>query len=991
MFVNLKILSAADHSRRHSWVPRHNPPDLFVKVKTKRATIRTSTVKGKEPEWKNEQLVITLDKKHPKIEIQLWRVSSSALSFMNHKVGEVKITWEELKRRQDISCPVTLELDHGGHVLVEAYVKEDAGAGEDALKQATAMAKKVLKAPAFVPNMSLDGAVFTGVAVDVAGSTFQVAENALQTIAGNMAGFVQIVDAVSDLHPIASIACGIVTSLVVAINAQSALDQQVLDLIRTMRDANHFLGEFKKMSDITARLQDLVRATLKQTVECSSFIREYCGVGFMSRALRETFKPKALIKIEAFVTEFQRLQGLRAEGTMVQASLVSCRVLDTATLIYQTQVLERLRPIAMDAAGRPECSHNTRIALLQRISEWVMVAVPSEAYSYKNIFWLHGMTGCGKSTIATTVASFFREIHRLGAFLFFNRKTPQTSSPSDVIRTIAWQLSNFDPRIGKAIADAIGQKPGATEGSLASQFDSLLFKPLMSLDNQHGSILSAEGPILIVLDALDECGDPKARAELLTILSQSGKLPQWIRIVMTSRPERDIVLALEHCTHIESLPLDVNDPSNLADVGVYVRDELKRIRMAPKNRHVFKHESLDWPGEAIAVELVQRAAGLFVWASTASSFIDSHDPRARLQALRRGDAVLRPEEALDSLYKTALETVGDWNDPTFVSSFTSVIGAVVVAEEPLTTEVIDYLVGRNKALPSEHTIDSLGCVLTAPADGPIRIIHPSFHDYLVSPTRCENCSWFIDVEDHRRILAESSLKSVVDHLDANSKLIGELWSRTKAKQSLEAGLRHSYRFWIEYLSPIKPDGDIGQLGRNIAMFLSPPRFLDWCKVIDVIWSRFLVLDLAHELIVWVKENLPELSKMDPRIDETAICTVIDALLDRFLESPPPGTPPLPSSASEQLKLAVPAGPVVAASAPSKVGQYASIDATVHGTGMVAMSAPTTGDMPWHLTKPYKGLNAIKKELQPPRNPPPKPRLKGRKPARKPSLPAEAPI
>lgn len=110
-----------------------------------------------------------------------------------------------------------------------------------------------------------------------------------------------------------------------------------------MEDATAFIGEFKNMGEITEKLAGFIDATIKQTIECTSFIREYCGVGFMSmyiglgmlivltttiaRLAKETFSPKAADKIKGFKDEFERLQKQRLEGAVVQNNLVSFRVL----------------------------------------------------------------------------------------------------------------------------------------------------------------------------------------------------------------------------------------------------------------------------------------------------------------------------------------------------------------------------------------------------------------------------------------------------------------------------------------------------------------------------------------------------------------------------------------------------------------------------------------------------------------------------------------
>lgn len=69
-----------------------------------------------------------------------------------------------------------------------------------------------------------------------------------------------------------------------------------------------------------------------------------------------------------------------------------------------------LNPVNMDAASRIECLPDTRLDILSFMKEFV-----SGHYGEQNVMWLHGVAGSGKSTVATTIANYFRERGRLGA------------------------------------------------------------------------------------------------------------------------------------------------------------------------------------------------------------------------------------------------------------------------------------------------------------------------------------------------------------------------------------------------------------------------------------------------------------------------------------------------------------------------------------------------------------------------------------------------
>ena len=64
----------------------------------------------------------------------------------------------------------------------------------------------------------------------------------------------------------------------------------------------------------------------------------------------------------------------------------------------------------------------------------------ADGYGGKRIFWLNGMAGTGKSTIARTVAHHYSEQKRLGASFFFSRDGGDVGHAGKFFATIAWQL-----------------------------------------------------------------------------------------------------------------------------------------------------------------------------------------------------------------------------------------------------------------------------------------------------------------------------------------------------------------------------------------------------------------------------------------------------------------------------------------------------------------------------------------------------------------------
>ena len=94
----------------------------------------------------------------------------------------------------------------------------------------------------------------------------------------------------------------------------------------------------------------------------------------------------------------------------------------------------------------------------------------------------------------------------------------------------------------------------------------LLNEPLHSLDRCE--------PMLIVLDALDEC-KTSDKSEFLELISDEFlELPKWIKILITSRPELPVKKTLEHFK-----PLEIRTDSHCQrkDVEYFIRKSLPNV------------------------------------------------------------------------------------------------------------------------------------------------------------------------------------------------------------------------------------------------------------------------------------------------------------------------------------------------------------------------------------------------------------------------------
>ncbi|KIL54630.1 hypothetical protein M378DRAFT_92165, partial [Amanita muscaria Koide BX008] len=143
------------------------------------------------------------------------------------------------------------------------------------------------------------------------------------------------------------------------------------------------------------------------------------------------------------------------------------------------------------------CFGGTRVALLREMAHWVTSPDRSRMYV------LSGLAGTGKSTVACTIASRAADLDLLGASFFFTRDDSDCNSAKKFFPTIAYQLCVYNETFAKAIGDVLDTERGSaaiTKGP-QEQLRVLILEPLRSI------VQSRVRPILVVVDALDECDE----------------------------------------------------------------------------------------------------------------------------------------------------------------------------------------------------------------------------------------------------------------------------------------------------------------------------------------------------------------------------------------------------------------------------------------------------------------------------------------------------
>ncbi|KAF8729839.1 hypothetical protein AX14_005937 [Amanita brunnescens Koide BX004] len=427
-----------------------------------------------------------------------------------------------------------------------------------------------------------------------------------------------------------------------------------------------------------------------------------------------------------------------------------------------------------------------------------------------------------------------------GTFFFFNRDIPQRNF-STLIRTLAYQLAIFDARFSAAISRVVENNEHIAEMPLQFQFGQMLSANAMKF------IEWSEGPIVLIVDALDECGSEADRKILLQALSKGfSDLPSFIRIMVLSRPELDIQHVLGSHSHVRPYPLDIDTATNKHDVFEFIRYRLEEIRI--KGGRFGDH----WPGDDKIRSLANRAGGLFIWASTACLYIgEGYAPEQRLSELinkQPEEDFFGPIAKLDSLYETGLRSAGWWNDRSFRTDCRKILGVILCARVPLPCSVIDDLLALPEDMSSSKSVSRLRCALHVSERDQIRILHPSFHDYLSQ--RCEDQPWSINLERHHKEVALCCVNLLDWELRENiCNMTLPYLNRTKNPPE---AISYACKFWIEHICLVS-DATDDIVNRTYDFLVK--HLLHWMEALAILNSHDHTIRSIHNLMKWLQKSL----------------------------------------------------------------------------------------------------------------------------------------
>ncbi len=391
------------------------------------------------------------------------------------------------------------------------------------------------------------------------------------------------------------------------------------------------------------------------------------------------------------------------------------------------------------------------------------------------------------------------------------------------------------PVLGERIHKAALDDDGITHKILHDQWKQLVIEPMSKLD-----IEPICTTLVLVIDALDECDKQGDICRVLQLLANAGTLQTVrLRVLITSRPETDIRDGFS-----QFLP------------GAYQEFILHNISNSVVDHDIFiffsnkfgRNVSKEWPEEQAIKHLVQKAAGLFIWAETAYRFIYEGRrsipiAKKRLHRILQSDgSITKPEDELNKIYTTVLQNAinpayNEEEKEIVYEMLRKILGSIVLLFSSLSADSLATLLN----LPGNElrkTLENLHSILEVPAEQarPVRLHHPSFRDFFLDTKRCTDRQLQVDGNRIHWALANSCIRIMFNKLKIDICYLcrpGALASEVdenKIEKYVPDELQYACSYWVLHLqesnNPLLDNGDVHLfLRRHLLCWLEALSFL----------------------------------------------------------------------------------------------------------------------------------------------------------------------
>lgn len=318
----------------------------------------------------------------------------------------------------------------------------------------------------------------------------------------------------------------------------------------------------------------------------------------------------------------------------------------------------------------PDPSVNYNKALQQRhkgSGQWLLQRTDYATWKAKagSFLWLHGIPGCGKTVLSSSIIEDLRHgvICHDPLYFYFDFSDTNKQALDKALRSLIVQLyrhSNSED-VQRPLND-LWKAHG--EGMAQPDLDALskTFQRMIQLGNG----------VWIILDALDECQPRTKLLQWIKILMDSQK--SKVHLLVTSRPEQDIESAITRWAYKESI-VRIRSTLIADDIQAYI---LARVREHAGLNRWQSHPEIQ---QEIGDTLTNKADGMFRWVS------------CQLDALEGCYHYSTLKTALESLPEDLNET------------YARILAKIPRSHAQYTTRILQFLTFSERPLRLDEAVD----------------------------------------------------------------------------------------------------------------------------------------------------------------------------------------------------------------------------------------------------------------------------------------------
>ena len=508
--------------------------------------------------------------------------------------------------------------------------------------------------------------------------------------------------------------------------------------------------------------------------------------------------------------------------------------------------LPRAKDARWDYVDRSACLEGTRIEELDKIGSWM------NNETERRMYLLSGLAGTGKTTIAKSVAGLADDDGVLGASFFCSRDSDDRSKIEFIFSTITFQLSKLNRRFCAEVITVLKEEPDIGHSLPDRQLKELIAGPLQKMG-------SFPRPVVIVLDALDECKDEKAPEKILLALSRHIHSIPFLKIFVTTRPVSSARFALR-----DSLLDRLSQVFILHDVDRSRVDGDIRLFINFRLAEIAKRRSGDslppiWPSEHLLDKLVQKSSGLFIFAFTICKFVESPGD---LQEQLEDIAELRTTAhegrlGIDGLYEKVIKTaMASFANEKMISLCRFVVGTIVLLFNPLSAIDLAQVLDIKPGLVRGVLTDLHSVIVVPPKDDKIiHAFHASFHDFLTSEHRSSDQIYVHPARQHAAITL-GLFKRMMQGLRRNICRIDDFKENKEVEDLAQRreryignSLAYACRYWAEHLSHVSPMKSAEELIHALNEFIRN-KLLYWIEVLSLLGDMAIAVTALDKVRKW---------------------------------------------------------------------------------------------------------------------------------------------